>query len=167
MEHLAIMRKSWNLTQKILTGKKRIESRWYKVKYSPWNRIKSGEIVYFKDSGKPVTIKAEVEKILEFSDLNENKVKQILDAYGEDDGIEKDKIPEFFEMFKDKKYCMLIFLRNPQKIEPFKVDKSGFGAMSSWITIDSIDKVKSKNKKTGSLGAASYHFISFVPCVAF
>jgi ASC-1-like (ASCH) protein len=147
MEHLAIMRKSWNLTQKILTGKKKIESRWYKVKYSPWNRIKSGEIVYFKDSGEPVTIKAEVDKVIQFSSLDSGKVRDILDKYSDDDGIEKEKIPEFFEMFKDKKYCMLIFLRNPQKIEPFKVDKSGFGAMSSWITIDSIDKVKS-NKLT-------------------
>ena len=147
MEHLAIMRKSWNLTQKILTGKKRIESRWYKVKYSPWNRIKSGEIVYFKDSGEPVTIKAEVDKVIQFSSLDSGKVKDILEKYGDDDGIEKEKIPEFFEMFKDKKYCMLIFLRNPQKIEPFEINKNGFGSMSSWITIDSIDKIKANKLK--------------------
>ena len=48
MEHVAIMKKSWGLTEKILTGAKKIESRWYKNKHTPWNRIKSGEIVYFK-----------------------------------------------------------------------------------------------------------------------
>jgi len=136
------MRKSWGLTQKILSGQKKIESRWYKVKYSPWDRIKSGEIVYFKDSGKPVTIKTEVEKVIQFSDLTPEKVKEILYQYGQADGLGIDKIPEFFEMFKNKKYCMLIFLKNPLKIEPFEIDKSGFGAMSAWISVDDVNRIK-------------------------
>jgi len=39
MKHLAIMRKSWGLTDKILNGRKKIESRWYFVKYRPWDSI--------------------------------------------------------------------------------------------------------------------------------
>ena len=142
MEHIAIMKKSWGLTQKILSGQKKIESRWYKVKYAPWNRIKSGELIYFKDSGDPVTIKAEVDRVIQFSDLTSNKVKEILYQYGQADGLSSDKIPEFFELFKDKKYCMLIFLKNPKKIKPFDIDKSGYGAMSAWISIDNINKIK-------------------------
>ncbi|OQA53276.1 MAG: hypothetical protein BWY43_00047 [candidate division WS2 bacterium ADurb.Bin280] len=102
MEHLAIMRKSWGLTQKILSGQKKIESRWYKVKYVPWDRIKTGEIVYFKDSGEPITIKTEVDKVIQFSDLTPEKVKEILFQYGQSDGLGINKIPEFFEMFKEK-----------------------------------------------------------------
>ena len=142
MEHLAIMRKSWGLTQKILNGQKKIESRWYSVKYRPWYNIKKGEIIYFKDSGEPVRLKAKVDKIIQFTDLNQNKVKEILNKYGKDDGIEKEKIPEFFERFKDKKYCILIFLKNPQKIKPFEINKKGFGIMSAWITVDNILKIK-------------------------
>lgn len=142
MEHLAIMRKSWGLTGKILSGEKKIESRWYFVKHKPWNCIKNGEVVYFKDSGEPVSIKTEVKNVIQFSGLTPGKVKEILNEYGEDDGIEKEKISEFFEMFKNKKYCMLIFLKNPHTIEPFEIDKTGFGAMSAWITIDNISKIK-------------------------
>jgi len=58
------MRKSWGLLPKILTGEKTIESRWYKNKCSPWGKIKRGDVVYFKNSGEPVTIKAEVSKII-------------------------------------------------------------------------------------------------------
>jgi len=35
MDHVAIMKKSWKLTEKILSGEEKIESRWYKSKYSP------------------------------------------------------------------------------------------------------------------------------------
>jgi len=142
MEHIAIMKKSWGLTQKILSGQKKIESRWYKVKYAPWNKIKSGELIYFKDSGEPVTIKAEVDKVIQFSDLTSEKVREILHQYGKADGLDNAKIPEFFELFKNKRYCMLIFLKNPKKVEPFNINKSGFGAMSAWISIANINRIK-------------------------
>lgn len=142
MEHLAIMRKSWGLMDKILQGEKKIESRWYSVKYKPWDSIKRGEMVYFKDSGGPVRIKTEVSKVIQFSDLTPERVKEILDEYGDDDGLEKEKIPEFFERFKNKRYCMLIFLKNPQEIKPFEIDKTGFGVMSAWISVDDIAEIK-------------------------
>ena len=142
MEHIAIMKKSWGLTQKILTGQKKIESRWYKVKYAPWDKIKSGEVVYFKDSGEPVTVKTEVDKVIQFSDLIPEKVREILYQYGQADGLGIDNIPEFFEIFKDKKYCMLIFLKNPQRIVPFEINKTGFGAMSAWISVNNVNKIK-------------------------
>lgn len=142
MDHVAIMKKEWGLTQKILSGQKKIESRWYKIRYSPWGKIKEGDAVYFKDSGEPVSIKAKVEKVISFSDLTPKKIKQILNEYGNNDGIEKDKIQTFFELFKNKKYCMLIFLKSPQKIKPFQISKKRFGAMASWIAIEDILKIK-------------------------
>jgi len=140
MEHVAIMKKSWGLLPKILSGEKKIESRWYKNKYSPWDKIKQDDFVYFKDSGCPVSLKAEVEKVIQVSDLNSERVREILNKYGKEDGIED--ISKFFELFKDKKYCMLIFLRKPQKIEPFDINKKGFGAMSAWITVENINQIK-------------------------
>lgn len=136
------MKKSWGFTDKILDGQKKIESRWYSVKYSPWDRIKEGEIVYFKDSGGLIRVKAGVDKVMQFADLTPKRVKEILNDYGTDIGIEKEKISEFFEKFKDKKYCILIFLKNPQKIKSFDIDKTGFGAMSAWITVGDISKIK-------------------------
>ena len=142
MEHLAIMKKSWGLTDKVLSGQKKIESRWYSAKRKPWDSIKEDEVIYFKDSGGPARVKAEVSKVVQFTDLTPKKVREILDEYGKNDGIEREKVPEFFERFKNKKYCILIFLKNPQEIKPFEIDKTGFGAMSAWITVDNISKIK-------------------------
>lgn len=142
MEHVAIMKRSWGLTQKILNGQKKIESRWYSVKYKPWNNLKENETIYFKDSGDPIKLKAEVSKVMQFADLIPHRVKKILEEYGDDVGLEKEKLSEFFEKFKSKKYCILIFLKNPQEIKPFEIDKTGFGAMSAWITVSNILKIK-------------------------
>lgn len=141
MEHLAIMKKSWGLIPKILSGEKTIESRWYKNKYPPWNKIQEGELVYFKNSGEPVTLKAGIKKVIQISDLTPGKVQEILDKYAKADGIMQEK-NEFFKIFQNKNYCILIFLKNPQKIEPFEINKKGFGLMSAWISVDNINIIK-------------------------
>jgi len=141
MDHVAIMKKSWGLIEKILNGQKKIESRWYSTRRKPWDNIIKGETVYFKDSGELIKINAEVSRVVQFSDLTPKRVKKILDEYGKEDGLEKDKIPDFFEIFKDKKYCILIYIKNPKKIKPFGINKKGFGNMSAWITVNNIKDI--------------------------
>lgn len=142
MDHIAIMRKSWGLTEKILSGEKKIESRWYETRRAPWGRIHAGETVYFKNSGEPVNIKAAVSKVLQFDNLTPKKVRELLKKYGKADGIEKNKEHKFFKRFKNKKYCLLIFLKNPRKIKSFEVDKRSFGMMTAWISVPKIGKIK-------------------------
>ena len=142
MEHVAIMRKSWGLTKKILSGEKRIESRWYMTKRDPWNKIKEGETVYFKDSGAPVTIKATVSRVERFDDLDERKVRELLMKMHKEDGIEGEKVGYYADEFKRKRYCMLIHLKDPQSIPPFNINKRGFGIMSAWISVESVNMIK-------------------------
>ena len=142
MEHLAIMKKSWKLTEKILSGKKKIESRWYSSKKAPWGKIKPGEKIYFKDSGEPVTVVAEVNHAVQYDALTPEKVRDTLEQNGEDDGIEKERLSYFFELFKKKRYCILIFLKNPHSVGPFVINKKGYGNMAAWITVSSINLLK-------------------------
>lgn len=127
---------------KILTKEKTIESRWYDNRYSPWNKIKKGEIVYFKDSGEPVTIKTEVDKVIQYENLTPLKARQILKEYGQKDGLGINDIPKFYKRFRNKKYCVLIFFKNPKLIKPFNIDKTGFGMMSAWICVDNVNRIK-------------------------
>ncbi len=136
MHHIAIMKKSWKLTQKILSGEKKLESRWYKARCVPWDKAHTGDTVYFKNSGEPVTLKAQVRGVKQFADLTPQEVHNILDRYGKDIGIVQEDIPKYYEIFQHKKYCILMFLQNPQQIEPFEIDKKGYGAMSAWICVE-------------------------------
>ena len=142
MDHVAIMRKSWGLLPKVLSGEKTIESRWYKNKSAPWGKINVGDIIYFKNSGEPVTVKAKIKKVKTIENLTPKKVHEILEKYGKDDGIKKEKLSFYYNLFKDKKYCILIFLINPKKIKPFEINKKGFGSMSAWITTQNINDIK-------------------------
>lgn len=142
MQHLAIMKKSWGFIDKILHGQKTIESRWYSNKSKPWDNIKEGELVYFKDTGGLVRARAEVESVKQYDNLTPNLVNDILAEYAGRIGLEPGSVPEFRTLFKDKKYCILIFLKNVKEVPMFDIDKKGFGSMSAWISADNILSLK-------------------------
>lgn len=136
------MKKSWGLTQKILLGKKTIETRWYKHKAIPWNKVRAGETIYFKDSGSPVTVKALISKVEQYSDLNEAKTNELLKNYSEKDLGTIEIKKEIKEYIQGKRYAIIVHLKNPEKVEPFEIDKTGHGAMSAWLCIEDLESVK-------------------------
>ncbi len=164
MDHIAIMRKSWGLIPKIVSGEKTIESRWYKTRRTPWDKITKGDFVYFKNSGGPITAKAKVAKVIQcnFSrpkQANRKKDsrsfavapcqcsatlthKDVLRKYGKKLGI--GNIDKFYEEVKNTRYCILIFLKKSERVKPFDIDKTGFGAMSAWISTKTISSIQNR-----------------------
>jgi predicted transcriptional regulator len=140
MDHVAIMSKKLGLTPWILSGEKTIESRWYKARFAPWDKIHSGDTIYFKNSGEKITIKAEVEKVLQFEDLDLIKARWIVDRYGKAICLQNKDVEKWA---RGKRYCILIFLKNPQMVDkPFAIDKSGFGTGAAWICVEDISSIK-------------------------
>lgn len=149
MDHVAILRRSRlkrgdNLLSQIIERRKTIESRWYVNKITPWNKIKKGEVIYFKESGGSVTAKAVVKNVLQFDNLNEKITKEIIQKYGSK--IAPDlTFGEFLVWWKNnqkKRYCILVFLKNPRKIPPFEINKKGFGSACAWLTAENIERIK-------------------------
>jgi len=143
MDHIAILNKQWKLISKILSKEKTIETRWYLTRRDPWNKIMQGDTVYFKDSGEKVIAKAQVEKVLQYDHYSQKQLKEIIDKYGGKGQIYfEDSIEEEFDYVKDKKYGILIFLKNPESIKPFDINKQGFGNACAWLCVENIEKIK-------------------------
>jgi hypothetical protein len=131
MDHIAIMKKSWKLIPKILSGEKKIESRWGVNKCAPWGKAKAGDTIYFKNSGEPITVKAKVLKVEQFENLTHQKIKEIIN-----------KINGDMAWAKNKHYCTLIYLTEVEEVKPFNINKKGFGSAAAWLTIPNITKIK-------------------------
>ena len=141
MDHIAIMDKKRKFLEKILSGEKTIESRWYVTKRVPWDRIKAGETIYFKESGNPVAAKATVSEVMQFY-LPQTNIAELLEKHGKAIGFKPEKFPETVEWCKKRKYCILVRLKEVQKITPFNIDKKGFGMMAAWITVEDISHLR-------------------------
>jgi len=86
-------------------------------------------------------LKATVDHVLSFDNLTPTHVSELLHQYGKDDGIGGKDIPEFYERFKDKKYCLLIYIKDVRKVSPFEINKKGYGAMARWICVGDIKNI--------------------------
>ncbi len=142
MDHVAIMKKSWGLIPKILNGTKVAESRWYKSRIIPWNRIKKGDNLYFKNSGESVIVKTRVNKVIQYQMSNNKQALEIMKKHAEKDLGIKEIPSEILNYIKDKKYAVIVFFDRVEEIKPFNIDKTGFGAMAAWISINNINKIK-------------------------
>ncbi|GAI98948.1 unnamed protein product [marine sediment metagenome] len=142
MDHVAIMKKSWGLIPKILNRTKVAESRWYKSRIAPWNRIKKGHNLYFKNSGESVIVKTRVNKVIQYQVSNNREALEIMKKHAEKD-LGFKKIPtEVLNYIQNKNYAIFIYFDSVKEIKPFNVDKTGFGSMAAWITINNINKIK-------------------------
>ena len=141
MDHLAIMRKSWDLTAKILSGEKTIETRWYKNKSAPWDKIKPRRYNFFQRLGLPRHNQGDRIKSRTISNLTDEKIQQLLSRYSAKD-LGTTNIPGEINYYVfGKKYCVIIHLMNPTKVRPFNISKKGFGAMAAWIIVDKIQRI--------------------------
>ncbi len=144
MIHVAILNKAWKLLDKIKNGEKSIESRWYKIKAKPWDIVREGDIIYFKDSGEPITVKAIISRVVQYDNLNHDLVMQILNQYHKEICLEN----RYTKFYENRKYCILIFLKEIEILNnPIIFDKSGFGISSAWICISNINEFNKRIKR--------------------
>jgi ASC-1-like (ASCH) protein len=139
--HVAIMRPSWRLIPKILSGEKTIESRWYQTRRAPWDGIEKGDTVFFKDSGRPVTARAEVAKVLQFEIKNLADARRVVRGHGRAIQIVN---PDPKKWGRLPRYCVLIFLARPRAVSPFRIDKRGFGSAAAWLTVKNVSSVRTR-----------------------
>lgn len=141
MDHLAILRRSSGALEKIVEGRKIIESRWYAARRAPWGRIFPGDAVFFKYSGGPVEARATVQKVLQY-DLALTRAPDLLCLYGKKIGLDSSELPEFARSVASKRYCILVFLTKARRVRPFRVSKAGYGSPTAWVTIDDIHTMR-------------------------
>ena len=142
MDHVVIMKKSWDLIPRILDGKKVVESRWYKTRRKPWNKVQKGDNLYFKNSGESVFLRTRVTKVVQYQVDNDKHAINIMKRYAKEDLGSKNIPKEVLKYITNKKYAIFVFFDNVKKVKPFNIDKKGFGVQSAWLTVEDINKIK-------------------------
>lgn len=138
MDHLAIM-SSRKLIEKILRREKSIESRWYRTRRTPWQNANLGDMIYFKEQGKPVTARAEILNIQYHECTREQEIAELFMKWQRELGVP----PTYLEHISPQaRYVTLLWLTNPRQIEPFDIDKQGYGSGAAWITLPTIETIR-------------------------
>lgn len=140
MHHVALMKKSWMMIPKMLSGEKTIESRWYQSKQDPFNKTSPGDTIYFQNAREPVTAKANVVRVEQFTFDNDDEALDVAKKFGERIGL-PDILPEYI-MNKHPRYAVLMWVSDATVVEPFEIDRTGYPIGSGWFCIEDINLIR-------------------------
>ena len=142
MDHVAILKDA--PLDKILSGVKTMESRWLANKSAPWGKVTVGDTVFFKRSGGDVEARAIVKDVRQYENVDERLACAIIKTHGTALAIDEKSLGQWHNRAKTR--CCLVFLEDVQPVNPFSIDKSGFGAMAAWLCVEAgIDAIKRKS----------------------
>jgi len=124
--HLAILKKPY--LNAIVSGQKRIESRFTKTKCPPFGRVWPGDKIFLKESSGSVSAIATVTAVKSFKDLTPDRIIQLKAQYNHDingtDDIWRTKM--------DCRFGVLIWLKDVEPIEPVWINKKDWRA---WVVL--------------------------------
>ena len=131
MEHLAIMdNKTINM---ILNKEKLIETRFSKNKITPYNKVKPGDLIYLKASGKDITAYFEVDRVVYYENLDASKIDKLKEYFNN-----LIKAPDsYWQMKLSSNYGTLIYIKNSNNLDkPIKINKKNRQGFVSYSSIE-------------------------------
>jgi ASC-1-like (ASCH) protein len=124
--HLVILKKPY--LDLILTGQKTVESRFMKAKAPPFDRVKSGDKLFFKLSSGPVCAIATAEKVKSFENLTTEKLMELKRQYNHLIKAEE----KYWQAKADSRVGFLVWLKDVRRIKPVRINKKDW---RSWVIL--------------------------------
>jgi hypothetical protein len=140
MDHVVYLDASAHELASLISGKKSMIIRGATGRKMPYGRVHAGDTLYFlnNDAEGVVRAKAIVRSVSNSEALsNEESIQWIADHQTQLQLTDKQ-----LKRWGGKRYLVLIEVEQIQEIQPFRVDKSGFGNMDDWLPVGNIIDVK-------------------------
>ena len=127
-QHIAIF--SGDAIEKILSGKKTMESRFSLGRIIPYGVVAKDDIILLKQSGGDIIGKTIVDNVLYYDHLKPQSIAILRKEYCE----ELCASDEFWQKKAKSNYATLIFLKNPERfVTPIKFRKKD---RRPWVVLD-------------------------------
>lgn len=124
--HLVILKRPY--LEAILSGRKRIESRFTKTRRRFFGRVLPGNKLFLKESSGPVCAVAIVRAVKKFEDLTPIKIIEIREEYNDYIGGSD----EYWQSKMDSKFGILVWLKGVRAIEPIQIGKRDW---RGWVVL--------------------------------
>jgi len=124
--HLVILKKSY--LDAIVTGQKRIESRFTRTRREPFGQVLPGDRLFLKESSGPVCAVATAAAVKIFENLTPGKIMEIKQRYNHYiRGSDK-----YWQSKANCRFGFLVQLKDVEQIEPVRIRKNDWRA---WVIL--------------------------------
>jgi len=140
MDHVVYLDVKAGELSKILEGEKTMIIRGAAGRKMPYGRVESGDALYFieNDGSRLVKALGEVSSVLNSEKMTKEESVSLVEAHQEQLQLTGAQ----YKRWAGKRYIVLIGIENIENLNPFKIDKSGYGNMDDWLPVEDINRVK-------------------------
>ena len=140
MDHIVYLDASAKELDLLFSGKKSMIIRGATGRKMPYGRVNQGDTLYFinNNSEGVIQARAKVERVLNSDKMTEEESARLIDRHQNMLQLSKKQ----YDRWAGKRYLVLIEVKEVEKVEPFRIDKSGFGNMDDWLPVEQIEKVR-------------------------
>lgn len=103
-QHVAIV--SPTVAERLLSGKKKIESRFSQTCRAPFGLVRAGDMIYFKITGGQIVARARARSVRELSNLNKSLIIKIRRQFGRQIAADEG----YWEKKQAARYGVLVWL---------------------------------------------------------
>jgi len=140
MDHIVYVDAKASELEKLLDGTKTTIIRGAAGRKMPYGRVNPGDVLYLINNNAEglIRAKAKVKNVFNSEKMTKEGSIQLLS-----DNQEKLQLtPHQKKRWAGKRYLVLIEVSEASEIEPFSIDKSGYGNMDDWLPVEDIRQVK-------------------------
>lgn len=140
MDHIVYVDAKEGELEKLLDGTKTAILRGATGRKLPYGRVNPGDRLYFirNNSEGLVQARATVSEVMNSEALSPEQSEQVVRQ-------NQDKLqftPRQVKRWAGKRYLVMIDIGAVEKVEPFPIDKSGYGNMDDWLPVGDVESVR-------------------------
>lgn len=144
MHHVVLLKKRWRHMEQLLIGTKTAEARWTTRMKDPWDQVKYGDWLFFRENKGPILAKA---RVLHIKQYKLKWDKQAQDLLTENQAFLLGTSPRTLDLLNTvlgKKYCLIVYFMGVKSVRPFNIDTSAYPKNSNWITIKNVKNIRTE-----------------------
>jgi hypothetical protein len=142
MDHVVYLDAEAKELERLLAADKTMIIRGATGRKMPYGRVNPNDVLYFINNNAEglVRASAKVKSVLNSDKLTAVESAQWVDRYQDKLQLTKKQ----HDRWAGKRYLVLIEISGVESIEPFRIDKSGYGNMDDWLPVEHIESVRIK-----------------------
>lgn len=140
MDHVVYVDANTGEIEKILARTKTVVVRGAMGRKLPYGLVASGDVLYFilNNGEGRVRARAIVRTVTNTAALTPLDSVRLIQE--QQSGMQLS--PKQFKHWAGKRYLVLIEIEEPEAVEPFEIDRSGYGNMDDWLPVGEINTIR-------------------------
>jgi hypothetical protein len=129
-----------NDMEEILSGKRLMIIRGATGRKLPYDRVDENDELYLiRNNGEGlIRAKCIVDSVINSKKISKDESIQLVREHQ----TKLNLTDKQFKRWAGKRYLVLIEIKEVQKLEPFKIDRSEYGNMDDWLPVGSINRIR-------------------------